>query len=326
MSDYFKSIPEKRESTHTYQQVDCGGICGNCIALVVDGEIVKGPPFHLNCACELKQTQIENAPIHKSNLCNIIAQNTNCNPQDILWLKQSLHDLGFYIPDKRADESDDKLNPYPNTNLFDSINNFQTKYKISEHGIVKPGYQTEIKIIQELEEQNKAKGTKMSDDGINWLKDKENKVSDKQGKHIIYDDQTGKPINTNEPLPKGATIGYGHLIKQGEDFRNGINEKTATELLCTDIAVAERAVRDNITVPLTQNQFDALTSLAYNIGAKNFANSTVVKYINNPNFHSSVYPNLESAWKAWNRSQGQISNGLIKRRQNEWDMYNRSIY
>ncbi len=144
--------------------------------------------------------------------------------------------------------------------------------------------------------------------------------------HIIYDDKTGKPVNTNEPLPRGATIGYGHLIKSDEDFRNGINETTATELLRTDITTAEHAVKNNISVPLKQNQYDALVSLAYNIGAKNFANSTVVKYINNPNFHSSVYPNLESAWKAWNRSQGEISNGLINRRQNEWDMYNRGIY
>ena len=166
---------------------------------------------------------------------------------------------------------------------------------------------------------------KTSNNGINMLKKLEGCV--KIGNlHIIYDDQTGKPVNTNEPLPKGATIGYGHLIKQGENFRNGISEAKATELLRADIAIAERAVRDNITVPLSQNQFDALTSLAYNIGAKNFADSTVVKYVNNPNFHSSVYPNLESAWKAWNRSQGEISNGLINRRQNEWDMYNRGIY
>ena len=166
----------------------------------------------------------------------------------------------------------------------------------------------------------------MSDDGVNWLKGKENKVLDKQGNHIIYDDQTGKPVNTNKPLPRGATIGYGHLIKNSEDFKNGISEYRATELLRADIATAERTVKDNITVPLTQNQFDALTSLAYNIGARNFANSTVVKYINNPNFHSSVYPNLESAWKAWNRSQGAVSNGLINRRQHEWDMYSRGIY
>ena len=166
---------------------------------------------------------------------------------------------------------------------------------------------------------------KTSNRGINMLKKLEGCV--KFGnRHIIYDDQTGRPVNTNEPLPKGATIGYGHLIKSDEDFRNGINETTATELLRIDIATSEKAVKNNISVPLKQNQFDALVFLAYNIGSKNFANSTVVKYINNPNFHSSVYPNLESAWKAWNRSQGEISNGLINRRQNEWDLYNRGIY
>ena len=173
---------------------------------------------------------------------------------------------------------------------------------------------------------NEVKDMKMSESGIKWLKGKEDKVLDKQGNHIIYDDQTGKPVNTNKPLPNGATIGYGHLIKSGEDFTKGISEAKATELLRADIATAERAVRDNITVPLSQNQFDALASLAYNIGTKNFADSTVVKYVNNPTFHSTVYQNLESAWKAWNRSHGEISNGLINRRQNEWNLYNRGIY
>ena len=166
---------------------------------------------------------------------------------------------------------------------------------------------------------------KISDNGIRFLKSVEGRVK-KYNKHIIYDDQTGRPVNPNNSLPRGATIGYGHLIKPDEDFRNGISEYRATELLRADIAIAEHAVRDNITVPLTQNQFDALTSLAYNIGAKNFANSTVVKYINNPNFHSYAYPNLESAWKAWNRSQGAVSNGLINRRQHEWNMYSHGIY
>ena len=166
---------------------------------------------------------------------------------------------------------------------------------------------------------------KMSNNGINMLKKLEGSVT-KGDKHVIYDDQTGKPVNTNEPLPKGATIGYGHLIKPGEDFKNGISEAMATELLRADIAIAELAVRDNITVPLTQNQFDALALLAYNIGTKNFANSTVVKYVNNPDLKDNTYPTLESAWKAWNRSQGQMSNGLINRRQNEWNMYNQGIY
>ena len=166
---------------------------------------------------------------------------------------------------------------------------------------------------------------KMSNKGINMLKRFEGsvKIGDK---HVIYDDETGKPVNTNTPLPKGATIGYGHLIKSGENFKNGITESVATELLRSDIAMTERAVKDSITVLLSQNQYDALVSLAYNIGTKNFANSTVVKYINNPNIKDATYPTLESAWKAWNKSGGKEMLGLSNRRNQEWNMYNRGIY
>lgn len=167
---------------------------------------------------------------------------------------------------------------------------------------------------------------KMSDKGINWLKSKEDTILDKNGNHVVYDDQTKKPVSDGAPLPPGATIGYGHLVKPGENFRGGISEAAAIDLLRSDIAVAERTVRNNITVPLTQNQYDALVSLAYNIGNGAFANSTVVKYINNPNFTSSRYPSLESAWRAWNRSQGVVSNGLINRRNYEWNMYNSDLY
>ena len=170
-------------------------------------------------------------------------------------------------------------------------------------------------------DKNETQDMKMSDDGINMLKKLEGSVI-KDDKHVIYDDKTGKPVDTNKPLPSGATIGYGHLIKNGEDFRNGISEAKATELLRTDIAIAERAVRDNITVPLSQNQFDALTSLAYNIGTKNFADSTVVKYVNNPDLKNNAYPTLESAWKTWNKSGGHVMTGLSNRRNEEWNMFN----
>ena len=160
----------------------------------------------------------------------------------------------------------------------------------------------------------------LSVNGINILKQLEGCV--KQGdKHVIYNDKTGRPVNINKPLPCGATIGYGHLIKSGEYFKNGITEIQATDLLRCDIAIAERAVQNNVGVPLNQNQYDALVLLAYNIGANNFVNSTVIKYINNPSFHSRKYPDLKSAWVAWTRVQGVISPGLINRRKHEWDLY-----
>ena len=161
---------------------------------------------------------------------------------------------------------------------------------------------------------------KISEQGILLLKQLEGCV--KNGNiHIIYDDKNGRAVNINESLPRGATIGYGHLIKQGEDFRNGISEQFATDLLRADVADAERAVQNNITVSLRQNQYDALVILAYNIGAKNFAESSVVKYINNANYKNNKYQTLESAWKAWNKSCGCIMNGLKNRRDKEWKLF-----
>jgi type VI secretion system secreted protein VgrG len=160
----------------------------------------------------------------------------------------------------------------------------------------------------------------ISNHGIELLKEYEGVVI-RNRKHVIYDDKTGAPVNTNEPLPRGATIGYGHLIKPGEDFSDGISETAATELLRSDIATAERAVQDNISAPLSQNQFDALVIFAYNIGNQNFASSTVVKYINNPDFHSSTYPTMDAAWRAWSKSGGRIMPGLANRRDMELKLF-----
>lgn len=163
---------------------------------------------------------------------------------------------------------------------------------------------------------------KLSDDGIRLLKQLEGCVKS-DNKHVIYDDKTGKPVNNIFPLPRGATIGYGHLVKPGEDFNDGITEAKATELLRKDILTAEHAVQNCISSLLTQNQYDALVLFAYNIGVQNFAHSTVVKYLNNPYFHSSKYATLESAWKAWNKSGGYEVAGLNNRRNQEWGLFNK---
>ncbi len=139
-----------------------------------------------------------------------------------------------------------------------------------------------------------------------------------------YDDQTGLEI-TN--WVEGATIGYGHLILKPEwdKYKNGITEAQSDTLLNTDLSPFVEAVKSEVTSSLIQNEFDALVLFVFNIGKAGFASSSVLKLINNP-AATTAYPNLEAAWKAWNKSQGKVMQGLKNRRQAEWDIYSKNIY
>ena len=70
------------------------------------------------------------------------------------------------------------------------------------------------------------------------------------------------------------TIGYGHT---GRDVVPGmtITSLQAEELLMKDVRWAEDAINQE-NLPLNQNQFDALVSFVYNIGAVNFRSSTLL--------------------------------------------------
>src|SRR5579864_8252343 len=68
---------------------------------------------------------------------------------------------------------------------------------------------------------------------------------------------------------KEPTIGFGHLIKPGEQFTT-ITRNQALDLLTKDVHFAEDAVNTLVKVRLTQDQFDALTSFVFNTGRENF--------------------------------------------------------
>jgi type VI secretion system secreted protein VgrG len=122
-----------------------------------------------------------------------------------------------------------------------------------------------------------------------------------------------------------ATIGYGHLLHRGpvteadrRQFPNGITQERGFELLRADAAIAENAVRNNVTAPLNQNQFDALTSFAYNVGAEAFAGSTLVRELNAGNY-GAVPDQLDR----WVHSGGRRVQGLVNRRAAEGQLFNR---
>jgi len=165
---------------------------------------------------------------------------------------------------------------------------------------------------------NTARTYKLSSKAIDLLKGIE-KLATKP-----YDDQTALDITE---WVKGATIGYGHLISKSEwtKYKDGISEKEAIELFQSDIAPFVKAVKSSVKSNIKQTEFDALIILIFNIGVTAFKHSSVLKLINNPSA-KTTYKNLESAWKAWNKSNKKINKGLINRRNAEWNIYTKGIY
>jgi lysozyme len=105
------------------------------------------------------------------------------------------------------------------------------------------------------------------------------------------------------------TIGVGHLIKDSEKelLSAVLTDAQVEDLLRKDLEWCSHAVESSVKVPLTQNQFDALYSLCFNIGGTNFAKSTVVRKLN-----ENDYQGAADAILMWNKPEV-----LQKRRERE---------
>ena len=112
------------------------------------------------------------------------------------------------------------------------------------------------------------------------------------------------------------TIGYGHVVKEDEDFSAGIDEAMGEELLRQDVQIAERAVLRLINVPLTDGQFDALVSFTYNLGGGALQRSTLRRKINREE-HGEV----PEQFMRWVWAGGRKLKGLVRRREAEAGLY-----
>tara|TARA_E500000178_G_scaffold271093_1_gene269082 strand:- start:68 stop:544 length:477 start_codon:yes stop_codon:yes gene_type:complete len=106
------------------------------------------------------------------------------------------------------------------------------------------------------------------------------------------------------------TIGYGHTkgVQEGDVW----SEAQANEMLEIELEEFERYINDNVTVALSQNQFDALVSWVYNLGPANLKASTMLKVLN-----SGDYEGVPAQIKRWNKAGGKVLEGLIRRREAE---------
>lgn len=107
------------------------------------------------------------------------------------------------------------------------------------------------------------------------------------------------------------TIGYGSTKGVRSGMR--ITEQEAEERLAEDLKTFENDVKRYVQVPLTQNQFDSLVSLVFNIGGANFSKSTLVKKIN-----KGLYDEVPEQILRWNKARvaGELKvvRGLVRRR------------
>jgi Phage-related lysozyme (muraminidase) len=111
------------------------------------------------------------------------------------------------------------------------------------------------------------------------------------------------------------TIGFGWTQPvDGKPVRPGmtIDQATADRLLKNGLVSYESDVSKLIKVPVTQGQFDALVSFAYNLGARALSTSTLLKKLNADDNKGAADEFLR-----WNKAGGKVMPGLTRRREAE---------
>jgi lysozyme len=135
----------------------------------------------------------------------------------------------------------------------------------------------------------------------------------------VYSDAGGK-----------LTIGVGHLLTPSElssgkiwikgkavRYADGLSEPQILDLLGQDLEGAEAAVNNGVEVELSQNQFDALVSFCFNVGAAAFRSSALLRLLN-----QGQYDEVPAQLRRWVHCRGEVVQGLVRRREYEIALWN----
>lgn len=120
---------------------------------------------------------------------------------------------------------------------------------------------------------------------------------------------------------KVPTCCYGHTDAAGTpkyaDTKAKVFTKTeGMDILRRDLGQYEAAVSKAVKVPLNPNQFGALTSFTYNLGASNLNKSTLLKKLNASDFKGAA-----AEFGKWNKAGGKVLAGLTRRREAERQLF-----
>jgi len=141
---------------------------------------------------------------------------------------------------------------------------------------------------------------KTSEHGIELIKGREG------FRAVAYPD----PATNGDPW----TVGFGstHGVHPGMT----VTKQQAHDMLMRDLHLFEAAVEHGVTVEINQDQFDALVSLCYNIGPRNFLGSTVLRRLNAGDVYGAA-----DAMLMWDKANHKVMAGLHHRREDERDEF-----
>ncbi len=120
-----------------------------------------------------------------------------------------------------------------------------------------------------------------------------------------------------------ATIGYGHLLHKSpvdqsdlDAYPEPLTKMQGAALLNADVQSAVEAVNNYVTVPLRQDQFDALVSFTFNLGVGTFEKSSVLTAVNNQDWPNVIY------WlNQYVHADGEVVEDLVSRRAQESEAF-----
>ena len=121
--------------------------------------------------------------------------------------------------------------------------------------------------------------------------------------------------------PSGlATIGFGAtFFENGTRVQLGdkITRDRADQLLMFQVKLFADEVRRTVKSNINENQLGALVSFCFNVGGAAFAKSTLARKVNaNPSD-----PTIRNEFMRWTRGGGKVLPGLVKRREEEANLY-----
>ena len=142
---------------------------------------------------------------------------------------------------------------------------------------------------------------------------------DKAGLDLIkqFEGFSSKPYLDIAMVP---TIGYGttHYDTRAVSLDDPeISQSTAEYLLRTQVDdTYSKAVNHYTRVKINQNQFDALVSFTYNLGAGSLKHSTLLRYLNEGHYDMAA-----GEFHKWSHANGRVSKGLLARRNKEKELF-----